>query len=351
MPRVGFAYSPGKNGDTSIRGGFGMGYDVIYDNIGSLARPPQIGETINCPSASCQNPFLANGGIPAGNYSGISNLSAAEAIQATSSYLPNNLKYPKALSWNLGVQRVFAKNYTLDVRYVGTRGEDMDVQNILNFVDGAKNAPGYFLPTYIQPTTQANVNSLPTAWAQCLPSAIQTVNGLAVCNGLQTSANGPAGAGDIPGTLAYGYNDLGTGPGGFYDPRYFNAGFFNPITAFMPWGSSTYHGLQAQLNRRFTNGLQFQAAYTFSHMIDNSTADFNSTDISPRRPEDFRDLNAERSNSDSRPSSPHHNSNHLRRSLVPPRFQLDETQCVGQLRNRSRIYLGVRSMGNGTEWS
>jgi hypothetical protein len=297
MPRLGFAYSPGNSGNTSIRGGFGMGYDVIYDNIGTLARPPQIGETLNCPSASCQNPFLSNGGIAAGNYSGISNLTPAEAIAATSSYLPSNLKYPKALSWNLGVQRVFAKDYTLDVRYVGTRGEDMDVQNILNFVPGAKNAPGYFLPTYIQPTTQTTVNSLSTAWAQCLPSAIQTVNGLAICNGLQTSANGTSGAGDIPGTLAYGYDDVYTGPGGPLDPRYFSAGFGNPITAFMPWGSSTYHGLQMQVNRRFTNGLQFQAAYTFSHMIDNSTADFNSTDIAPRRPQDFRDLGAERANS------------------------------------------------------
>jgi hypothetical protein len=297
MPRVGFAYSPGTSGNTSIRGGFGMGYDVLYDNIGSLARPPQIGATVNCPNKACQNPFLANGGIPPGNFSGISTLTSAQSIPATSSYLPNNLKYPRALSWNLGVQRVFAKNYTADIRYVGTRGEDLDVQNILNFVAGAKNAPGYFLPTYIQPTTQANVNSLGTAWAQCLPSAIQTVNGLAVCNGLQTSTNGPSQAGDIPGTLENGYFDVGTGPGGFYDPRYLNAGFVNPITAFMPWGSSTYHGLQTQLNRRFSNGLQFQAAYTFSHMIDNSTADFHSTDIAPRRPQDFQDLNAERANS------------------------------------------------------
>jgi Carboxypeptidase regulatory-like domain len=297
MPRVGFAYSPGKSGDTSIRGGFGLGYDVMYDNIGSLARPPQIGQTVNCPNAACQNPFLANGGIPPGNVSGIQTLTSAQAIAATSSYLPNNLKYPRALSWNLGVQRVFAKNYTADIRYVGTRGEDLDVQNILNFVAGAKNAPGYFLPTYIQPTSQATVNSLGTAWAQCDPASIQTVNGLAVCNGLQTSTNGASKSGDIPGTLAYGYDDVGTGPGGFYDPRYLNAGFVNPITAFMPWGSSTYHGLQTQLNRRFSNGLQFQAAYTFSHMIDNSTADFHSTDISPRRPQDFQDLAAERANS------------------------------------------------------
>ena len=46
MPRIGFAYSPGTTGNTSIRGGFGLGYDVLYDNIGGvLERPPQIGST------------------------------------------------------------------------------------------------------------------------------------------------------------------------------------------------------------------------------------------------------------------------------------------------------------------
>jgi hypothetical protein len=65
----------------------------------------------------------------------------------------------------------------------------------------------------------------------------------------------------------------------------------------MPWGSSTYHGLQTQLNRRFANGLQFQVAYTWSHNIDNSTADFFSTVLTPRRPANFRNLPAERSNS------------------------------------------------------
>ena len=76
-----------------------------------------------------------------------------------------------------------------------------------------------------------------------------------------------------------------------------NAGFGSFITEFAPWGASTYHGLQTQLQRRLSNGLTFQAAWTWSHLIDNSTADFHSTDISPRRPQDFQDLPAERANS------------------------------------------------------
>ena len=288
MPRVGFAYSPGTSGNTSIRGGFGLGYDVLYDNIGVLSRPPQIGSTINCPAPQC-NPggagFLAQGGIPPQNLSGITTLDQATARASTSSWLPNNVKYPYAETWNFGIQHVFAKDYTADIRYVGTRGVDLNVQNILNFVPGA--GPGHEVPTFINAPSAATVAGLTTAWASADPS----------CNTPGNTSGCPSGAGDFPGTLAFGYNDVGTGPGGFYDPRYFNAGFFSPITAFVPWGASTYHGLQTQLNRRFTNGLQFQAAYTFSHMIDNSTADFHSTDISPRRPQDFRNLPGERANS------------------------------------------------------
>lgn len=286
MPRIGFAYSPGTSGNTSIRGGFGLGYDVLYDNIGVLSRPPQIGSTTNCPNAVCQTPFLANGGIPPQVSSGITTLDQATARGRTSSYLPNNVKYPYAESWNLGIQHVFKSNYTADIRYVGSRGIDLNVQNILNFVPGVNSNAGYHVPTYITMPDAATIAGLTTVYGSADPG----------CN-TTPSAQCPSGAGDLVGSMLYGYNDTGTGPGGFYDPHYLNDGFFSPITAFMPWGSSTYHGLQTQLNRRFSSGLQFQVAYTWSHTIDNSTADFHSTDISPRRPQDFRNLPAERANS------------------------------------------------------
>jgi hypothetical protein len=75
------------------------------------------------------------------------------------------------------------------------------------------------------------------------------------------------------------------------------AGFTSPITQFTPLGDSVYHGLSLQVNRRFSNGLQFQGAYTFSKTIDNSTADFFSTVITPRRQQDFQHVDADRSNS------------------------------------------------------
>jgi hypothetical protein len=301
MPRIGFAYSPGTSGNTSIRGGFGMGYDVLYDNIGTLSRPPQIGSTINCPNPVCQNPFLANGGIPPQNLSGISVLDQATARARTSSFLPNNVKYPYAESWNFGIQHVFKSNYTADVRYVGSRGVDLNVQNILNFVPGVNSNALYHVPEFLTMPDAATIAALTTVYGS---AAASCNTGVSTPGAPGYNPACPSGAGDVLPTAAFpnqallvGYNDTGTGPGGFYDPHYLNDGFFSPITSFQPWGASVYHGLQTQLNRRFANGLQFQVAYTWSHTIDNSTADFHSTDISPRRPQDFRNLAAERANS------------------------------------------------------
>ena len=72
-------------------------------------------------------------------------------------------------------------------------------------------------------------------------------------------------------------------------------GFLSNLTSFQSWGSSTYNGLAVQGARRFAAGLQFVAAYTWSHLIDNSTADVFSTVLSPRRPQDFQNLSIDRS--------------------------------------------------------
>ena len=52
-----------------------------------------------------------------------------------------------------------------------------------------------------------------------------------------------------------------------------------------------------QFSRNFTNGLQFQASYTWSHTQDNSTADVFSTVLTPRRPQDFQCFNCDYSDS------------------------------------------------------
>jgi hypothetical protein len=45
------------------------------------------------------------------------------------------------------------------------------------------------------------------------------------------------------------------------------------------------------------SGFQMTAAYTWSHLIDDTTAEVNSTVLSPRRVQDFQNLRAERADS------------------------------------------------------
>ena len=47
------------------------------------------------------------------------------------------------------------------------------------------------------------------------------------------------------------------------------------------------------MNKRLTRHVLFKAAYTWSHLTDDSTAEINSTTLSPRRPEDFNNIRKE----------------------------------------------------------
>jgi hypothetical protein len=253
-PRVGIAYSPGSKGTTSIRAGFGMAYDVLYNNIGILAVPPQLGSTVDVtnnqdPLAGAPN-FLKNGGISPNAQT--TALTAAQARAATSSYVSNE-ELPYSIQWNLGFQRVFAENYTFEARYLGTKGVHLDVQQRINKL--APVTAGHSLPTYLAAPSQATLDALPLTLAML---------------GAESNI--------VPAFAANGFTN-----GAFVEDS--------------PVGYSSYHGLAVQLNRRFSKGLQFQGAYTWSHLIDNSTADFNTTALTPRRPQDFQNVRADQSTS------------------------------------------------------
>jgi len=251
-PRVGVAWSPGTSGKTSIRAGFGINYDQLFDNLGLLSMAPQFQQTVDV-GGNAGGGFLAGGGIPPNASSGTMDQATARAY--TGGYVPDQ-KLPKSLQWNVGIQRVVHEDYTLELRYLGTRGLNLPIQDRINVQNVV--TPSNALPMYLTAPSQATLDGL-TNTLSALSSA---------------------------------YND-----GGFFLPQYLNAGFQSNIVAYMPMGASTYHGLAAQVTRRFHNGLQFVGSYTFSHNIDNSTAEVFSTYTTPRRQQDFQNLNADRSSS------------------------------------------------------
>jgi hypothetical protein len=252
MPRLGVAYSPGTSGRTSIRAGFGITYDVLYDNLGVTSLPPQLNTTVDVTGEDATG-FLAGGGIPANT-----TLTPPEGLlarQTTSGFIPNQQR-PAAYSWNFGIQHQFGGDYVFESRYLGTRGLFLPVQVQLNRQPVVN--PSNALPVFVSAPSQATLDSLTNTFA-----ALQT----AVANG---------------GSLV---------------PAYSNAGFISTITAFTPQGNSTYHGWSNELSRRFSNGLQFRGSYTWSHNIDDSTDALNSTTLSPRRPQDSQNLRPERASS------------------------------------------------------
>src|SRR4029079_6209639 len=81
-------------------------------------------------------------------------------------------------------------------------------------------------------------------------------------------------------------------------PKYAAAGFNGAaIVSFLSNGNSTYQGGSALVTKRLTKGFQMTAAYTFSHFMDDTTAEVFSTVLSPRRVEDFQNLRRERATS------------------------------------------------------
>src|SRR5213593_30650 len=121
-PRFGFAYSPSTpdgflrkifgEGQSAIRGGFGVGYDVLFYNILSVITNPNVLTQRTDPPATLNLfPALApkTATIPPFN-------PLASSVNA-----PVDTQNPTVHYWSLSLQRQFKTNYSLEFAYTGSR--------------------------------------------------------------------------------------------------------------------------------------------------------------------------------------------------------------------------------------
>jgi hypothetical protein len=217
-PRVGFAWDVLRNGKLSLRGGYGLYYDIVISEttLQFLSSAPYsiqpniLITTINNPfSGSLRNPlpqpFPHSPAKPGDPFDFTSVAPVALTV------VDPNFRTPYAHQYNMQVQYEFLRGYTLEVGYVGTSGVKLLTRREIN-------------PALVTPTASLDDTDLRRLFNQ----------------------NNPL-------------NDS------------FGGAVFGGITNQETSANSNYSSLQVTVSKRFSQGFQFQSAYTYGHCLDNAS--------------------------------------------------------------------------------
>jgi hypothetical protein len=212
-PRVGLAWTPLRSGKFVIRAGYGIFFSrPSFLGLGlNYAEPPfyQFTKNTGQPFA---NPFP--GAPPSGSFPLVP---AGTSLGTPYAFIDRNNRNPYFQQFNNSVQYEIFRDWVFEVAYAGSRGVRLYRQIDIN---------------------QARIASQRHPIPNAVTGEMVTIN---------TLENAPLRA-PLQGA----------------DPAFF---FMNQST-----GQSTYHSLQATLNKRMSQGIQLSASYTFSKSIDNTPA-------------------------------------------------------------------------------
>jgi hypothetical protein len=309
-PRIGIAYSPnftsgplaklfGSNGKTSIRAGWGFFYNPIEELVlAQFGAEPPFGGSSSLSDTFFNTPFVSQLAtppyIPTPNpFNGIitptkgqpTDLSLFRPILLYGEFEPH-LRSQYTTQYNLTIQRELSNSTMFQIGYVGSQGHRLLATHDIN-------------PS--NPQTCLDMSNISTYYANQAPTTANQALAVAYgCGPTVEDSDWVLPANTIPAgyTLHMPYgsvrqyagpvnpalNLVGLRP--YSSPNCnpastaFTAGtgcpvdgvpVFTDIFAEDTIANSNYNALEMMLQKRFSHGLQFQAAYTFSKSIDDGS--------------------------------------------------------------------------------